>query len=438
MADGSQIISRRSHGRSLTVAVGVGGRERYGSCLTRLRAPTLSEGYLPILETRYVDRHGVRYRQESFAVRVPETESLVSFVKLTADARRSRAALVRLRFTPSTEGMERSGSRLKREGRTYLFFSDGATYGRPSVKYGVARGETRTVYVAWLHTPRSSDEIFLDEDSYQLARESVRAYWERRLAHGTRFVVPEQRVVDAQRNLLIQNLALTWRYSVGNRYEQLSTPEGVDVSRVLAGYGHLGVSRAILRTSLRKKPTRTPTKVIRRSNNWRMGARLVGFAHYARLSGDHAEIVRATPRLRGYVERLARQIRSRGRNGLLARERYSSDVSASVFGLHSQAVVWQGLRSMGQVWQEAGYGHLAANCRKLARRLEGGLRRAVIRSQKRLPRRRALRAGHAARRREAVRVSDGFAAAGATGTSSCRTRSRPVSSSRMARRRRVF
>jgi hypothetical protein len=383
VADGSQIISRRAHGRSLTVGLGVRGRERYGSCLRRLGAPALSDGHLPILQTQYVDRHGVRYRQESFAVRIPETLSLVSFVKLTADARRSRVGPVRLRFTPSTEGLERSGWRLKRAGRTYLFFSPGGTYGRPSVKYGVRRGEIRTVYVAWLHTPRSSDELTLDEDRYQEARDSVRQYWERRLAHGGRIVVPEQRVVDAERNLLIQNLALTWRYSVGNRYEQLSTPEGVDVARVLAGYGHLGVSRAILRTSLRKRPTLPQTRVIRRSTNWRMGARLVGFAHYARLSGDHAEIVRATPALRRYVERLGRQIRS-SRNGLLKRERYSSDVSASVYGLHSQAVVWQGLRSMAQVWQSAGYGHLAGNCRRLARRLEGGLRGAVRRSQRRL------------------------------------------------------
>ena len=86
VADGSQIISRRSHGRNLRIAVGVGGRERYGFCLRRLGRPRLRAGYLPVLQTQYVDRHGVRYRQESFATRIPETRSLVSFVKLTADA----------------------------------------------------------------------------------------------------------------------------------------------------------------------------------------------------------------------------------------------------------------------------------------------------------------------------------------------------------------
>ena len=37
---------------------------------------------------------------------------------------------------------------------------------------------------------------------------------------------PEERVNDATRNLLIQNLTLTYRYSIGNPYEQFSFPEG--------------------------------------------------------------------------------------------------------------------------------------------------------------------------------------------------------------------
>ena len=381
VADGSQVISRRAHGRSLTVAVGAGGRERYGSCLRRLRPPELAEGYLPVLETRYVDQHGVRYRQVSYAAHVPETRSLVSFVELTADARRSRARIVRLRFTPSVDRLEREGNRLRRSGRTYLFFSPGASWGRPSVKYGVRRGDVRTVYVAWLHTPSRSDELVLDQERFGATRELVRRFWERRLAHGATIEVPEERVSDAARNLLVQNMGLTWRYSIGNRYEQLSTPEGMDVARVLAGYGQLRVSRAILRMSLKKRPVTPPTAATR-SMNWRMGARLVGFAQYARLSGDLSEIRRATASLRSYVRRLGRQIRA-SRTGLLRRERFSSDVSEKVYGLHAHAVVWQGLRSMAQVWAEARRPKLAAEAVRLARRLERGLDRAVRRSQRR-------------------------------------------------------
>src|SRR5581483_9932138 len=92
VADGSQIAWRRAGGRALTVFVGARGDERYGSCLARLRPASLAGGWLPILETGYVDAAGARYRQESFAARVGGT--LTSFVRLTVDARRT--ARVRL------------------------------------------------------------------------------------------------------------------------------------------------------------------------------------------------------------------------------------------------------------------------------------------------------------------------------------------------------
>ena len=383
VADGSEIISRKAHGRRLTVGVGLGGHERYGSCLRRLRLPTLAEGYLPILETQYADRDGVRYTQESFATHVPQTRSLVSFVKVTADARFSRAQVVRVRFTPSVPGLVSDGSRLRRKGRTYLFYGDGGTYGRPSVKYAVPQGTVRTMYVAWLHHPSGSRPMVLDDAYYERSRDRVRSFWEQKLGNGGLIVVPEKRVLDAERNLLIQNLGLTWRYSVGNRYEQLSTPEAIDVARVLAEYGQLPVSRTILQTSVRKQP-KHQVHIAERRTNWRIGVRLVGFASYERLSGDSDEIARATPTLRRYMQHVARQLRS-SRNGLLPRERFSSDVGDRVYGLHTQALVWQGLRDMASVWRQAGYPGLASEATRLSRKLERGLRHAVRRSQRALP-----------------------------------------------------
>ncbi|MGZ4352051.1 MAG: hypothetical protein ACXVZ4_00775, partial [Gaiellaceae bacterium] len=67
---------------------------------------------------------------------------------------------------------------------------------------------------------------------------------------------------------------------------------------------------------------------------------------------------------------------------LLDRERYSSDIPDQVYGLHSQAVVWQALRAIAASWPDR---VLAARAHVLAARLEPGLRRAVARSQRRLP-----------------------------------------------------
>jgi hypothetical protein len=383
VADGSQIVSEKAHGRRLTIAVGPRGLERYGSCLARLTEPKLEEGYLPILETRYVDADGVRYRQESFAARVPETDSLVSFVRVAADATGSQARLTRIRVTPSIEHLASHDDRLTRKGHTYLFFSPGGSFNGSSVKYSVAPGTTRTIYLAWLNSPMSSRPLVLDDERYEAAKTSVVTYWQRRLVHGGTITVPEERVMDAERSLLIQNLALTWRYSIGNAYEQFSSPEGIDVSRVMAEYGQAEVSRAILHTSLRKRPARLKGTPVR-NPNWKMGARLVGTAQQAWLTGDTSLVVRATPVLRRYVRALGRQIQS-SRLGLLQRERYSSDVPDRVYGLHSQAVVWQGLRSMGQVWASTGHTALARKCAQLGARLGNGLRRAIRKSERWLP-----------------------------------------------------
>src|SRR5436305_1392653 len=86
VADGGTIYASRTNGPKLTISVGSRGRERYGSCLARLSTPGLLAGYLPALETHYVDAGGVRYSQESFAARIGVTRSLVSFIRLTADA----------------------------------------------------------------------------------------------------------------------------------------------------------------------------------------------------------------------------------------------------------------------------------------------------------------------------------------------------------------
>jgi pimeloyl-ACP methyl ester carboxylesterase len=343
VADGSQVISNRVGARSLTVFVGRDGRERYGSCLRRLAPAHLAGGYLPILETAYVDAAGTRYRQESFAARA--AGGLASFVRIEVEARRAPA---RVRLQPSA-------------GRTLV--------------YRIQRGATRTLYVGWLNDPSRARTFRVDQARYEGARDSVAAYWNLRLAAGTQIVVPERRVNDALRNLLIQNLTLTWRYSIGNPYEQFSFPEGSDVAQVLAEFGHAGVSRSILRTSLTRKPTPYP--------NWKRGEKLVGSAAHYRLTGDRTYIRQSTPALRSYVNALGRQI-SRNSSGLLDRERYSSDIPDSVLGLHSQAVAWQGLREMGLVWAETGNAALASRCRALAARLERGLRRAVRASQRRL------------------------------------------------------
>ena len=355
VADGSQILARTADGASLRVLVGPGGREPFGSCVARLSAPALADGYLPILETRYVDAAGVRYTQESFAVRGLGTGSLVSFVSVTASAG-ARPAVVRLVHSP------------RRRGRTTQSRRE-----ESALRYTVAPGQTQTAYVAWL--PSDLRPVVIDARTYELARERLVEFWNARLGQAVTYDVPEAVVMNAQRSLLTQDLALTWRYSIGNPYEEFSFAESLDVAEVMGGYGFTGVTRQILRTSF-KRFAILPT-------NWRMGELMLASARYYALTGDRAYLRWVTPRLSWYMTVIGRQLRS-DRHGLLHRERFSSDIARKVYGLHSQAAVWQGLNAIAAVWAGTGRPAHAALARGLAHRLELGLRRAVRASAHRL------------------------------------------------------
>jgi hypothetical protein len=373
VADGSQVSSESATGRKLTVGVGAGGRERYGACRAHLSQPQLDNGYLPILETEYADSEGASYTQQSFAAGIPETRSLVSFIRLTADGRGSSGD-TELRFTPSVARLSATGNLVRRGANALLFFSAGGTFDGRAVVFSVKRA-VRTVYVAWLNYPQRSEPLRLDAARYEAARSAVATYWNRRLSQGAQLEVPEQLVADAARNLLIQNLNHSWRYSIGNQYEQFSFPESPDVAQVMGAWGFSAIHETIVGTALTRKPTPYP--------NWKMGEKLLASARNYEFFRRRAFIDRITPTLNRYVEELGRQIRSSPR-GLLARERYSSDIPDLVYGLHSQAVVWQGLLAMSRVWAQTGRQELAARSRTLASRLERGLRRAVRESERTL------------------------------------------------------
>ena len=357
VADGSEILSQTATGPRLTVFVGRYGLERYGSCLSRLAPAKLAQGYLPVLQTKYVDRDGTHYLQESFSVRGLDTGSLVSFLRLTVEAGSARGAVVRFVTRPTAHARK----------------AQGAVHS--SVRYRVAAGESRTVYAGWIPDSTGGHTVPIDERTYEIGRERLIRFWEARLGQTT-FEVPERVVENAQRSLIVQDLGLTWRYSVGNQYQEFSFAEALDVAEVLAEYGLGGVTKEILRTGLgRLAATRS---------NWRMGEKLAATAHYYRLTGDREYVTETTPTLKRLVALLGRQITRRHGGGLLRRERFSSDVAAKVYGLHSQAAVWQGLHAMAGVWAETGQPALALRAHALAKRLGTGLHAAVRTSEHRL------------------------------------------------------
>jgi hypothetical protein len=346
VADGSEIIVRRVGGPHLDVGVGAGGRERYGSCLPRLHEPHLADGYLPVLQVAYRDDLKVRYTEESFVGRLPGSTSLVSFVRISADAAGATATAT-IRLASSLGG---------------------------TLQRTIRPGSRAEIRVAFVH--RGARLIRIDATDYNSARSAVATFWQRLLPPQPRFDVPEPEVVEAERALEVQELELTWRYSVGNVYEELSYAEALDVAQVMAGYGYGDVARQILRYTLRRLPARF--------TYWRAGERMVSGAAYFRLTGDTAFVAEELPALRPVVARLERELQW-SPVGLLPRERYSSDIPDMIYSLQGQTLVWQGLLAMSRVWFATGRPELARRAQVLGVRLERGLRRAVRQSRRRLP-----------------------------------------------------
>jgi hypothetical protein len=376
VADGSEVLADRADGPKVTITVGGARRERYGACLSRLSTPQLYDGYLPILETRYVGADGVRYRQESFAGRIERTHALISFVRLTADATRSGYD-VRIAFRPSARHLHLSpdGTSLLRGPNTYLYLGEGADYDGTSVDYTVPAGTRATVYVGWFIDPRASKPFTLGETTYLRGREQVVDFWNGQLRDAATFEVPDRRVNDAERSLLIQNATLAWRYSVGNTYEELSAAEMMEVAQVMGEYGFQHVNEAILRTSFWRK--------LSKSADWNMGERLLASARYYLLFRDRAYLAAHTPALASYAARLGHRLAANGHR-LLPRERFSADIGVRVFGLHSQAVAWNGLRAMGSVWALTGHPQLARRAHRIAAKLGTGLNHAWRKKASRL------------------------------------------------------
>jgi hypothetical protein len=383
VADGSEIVTRRVGGPSLTLYVGHYGIDRYGSCPSRLRPARLAQGYLPILQTGYEDLSGVRYTQESFVGRAYGTygaRSVISFVKLVVDARQAtKSATVRL--VPWRRLAHSAPDRLALGGQTRLIVSEGAEFVDGVVRYRVPAGERQTIYAEWLNAPSDAQYVHATETAYDTARASVVSFWESKLAGGATFQVPEEGVQVAELGILTQLIAYGWRYSIGNPYEELSYAESLDAAEVAAEYGYGSVAKSILELSLQRMKLRP----------WRFtafrGAHILSTAAvYYRLTRDRTFLRSETPELDQIVGRIASRQRQGGpAKGRLLPEPLSTDLEGHyVDSVSGQVEAIEGLRAIGRVWSSNGYQAQALRASKLAASIDAALRPAVTHASKRL------------------------------------------------------
>ena len=203
--------------------------------------------------------------------------------------------------------------------------------------------------------------VRIDAAAYDAARAERRRRLARRHSPpARRSSVPDARVMNAERALLVQNLTLTWRYCIGNPYEEFSFPEGDRRGRRCwpsAGFGDVSArDPAHLAHAARRPRTR--------AGRW---ARSCSAAATVR-TGSRATAL-SPPRDAG-AARLRRRARAQARAARAARAR-------ALLLRHPRPRLrparaggrLAGAARDGGVWAETGQPALAARARALAARL---------------------------------------------------------------------
>ncbi|NLN92169.1 MAG: hypothetical protein GX130_02525 [Candidatus Hydrogenedens sp.] len=178
--------------------------------------------------------------------------------------------------------------------------------------------------------------------------------------------------MDCQRNLLIQNLMLRWRYSMGAVVYNQSwyQPESSDAMSLLTMYGYPQEARAGLTTLLHK------TKGAGFYTNWEAGEKLSHGAEYYFLTRDNTFLEEHLDAHTALCETFAKQIQEDPK-GLLEKQRHCGDIPDVDYCTFHQAVGWQGLRHMASAWQLAGFSEVADTYAAVADQLRESLLQAI-------------------------------------------------------------
>ena len=239
--------------------------------------------------------------QESFAARIRETRSLVSFVRLTRrrDARRScgEAHVRRRAASHASRGRQRSS---RRRART-CSSSDGARVDGTTVVVRRPGTAERSVYVGVARRSRAGASASRStRTATQRARHRSSTFWARKLAGGATFDVPEARVQDAAAQPPDpEPRARRGATASATATRSSRSPEAIDAAGSWASTASQDVDAAILDVARGASSARYA--------NWQMGEQLLGSARLLpALPRPRVSSPRTTPTLARYVARLGR------------------------------------------------------------------------------------------------------------------------------------
>jgi hypothetical protein len=331
--------------------------ELFGLDEHRQEQPHYLDGYLPILETGY-RAGGTTYIESVLAshliaeYRSPDIDEpgIAAYIRITTQSGPGEVAF-RVETPPVTyggflgwRGGFWSDEWTDGQNDVYAWFSPGGHYDARSqlIQYQLARGQS--AYVIFPHSMQLAGTVLqAGAATFAKAAAKVAASWRKELAQGGQIEVPEKRVMDAYRSLLIGD----WQVSIGDElpYGMFSSYEGnayVEILQNLAPfieYGYFSDARRFIQPILEYPLSDTGIGLRVCANQLELAT------YYYALSGDAAFI-------RANKERLAEVanyfLAHREKDTGLVTEGYENDFpNQRVVSLGTNSNGWRAIRDLG-------------------------------------------------------------------------------------------
>ena len=378
VSNGSGLNARSGHRSwrefSVPVSFRVGAEgAAFGADLQRLDGPRYDAGYLPIVQVRY-EYAGQVYEQEAFAAVEPALASNgVVFVRFSLG--KGDTGQVAAQLESSGSWTVSGGAVRNASGQAAAWFDDSWKW-EDSRKQLTARFRKKQRPTLAFAT-RPDLRLVASPAAYAKHRARCVTTWQSLLDQGTQIDVPEPRVNDAWRALVVSLFTLVkgdhLNYSAGNGYDRQYGAECGDAVRALLLFGQEDEARRTLLPLL---------DYVQKGVGYHdSGFKLQMLAHHFWLTRD-ANLVAAT---RKQWQREADHIID-GReaaNGLLPRENYCGDIPTQVYSLNSSANSWRGLRDFAAVLETAGDRPTAQRLRETAAAFRQSILAAVEKSERR-------------------------------------------------------
>lgn len=342
---------------------------RFGGLRDRLSLPQPAEGWLPIYEITYRHPYPVQtegsvpvnqqpgrreaevYRLEAFVSTDPALAGhAVVFVRFSLAA--GSTGLVTVQLDPPAGSKFAAGQLADAQGQPVVCADRAWKWERSGLHARLQPGTAATVAIATRPLPAGA--LSFDEESYARHRALTAQTWKALIGRAMRVDVPEPRVNDAWRNLVVQNFMLRngdrMLYSAGNQYEALYEAEGSDAVLAMLSWGYEDDAKQMfvpLLDFLRKG-----------LEHHQAGLKLHDVVRYWWQTRDTAWVNAMRPRWEKELKRLLDH--RTGPNGLLPKERYCGDIATPVYSLSVESKAWRALRDLPPVLRALGDESLAA------------------------------------------------------------------------------